>query len=487
MKRRRRGTGSITPRGEGRWLLRWPDHGQRPGEIVHGSYEHAERVLDGILLRLSEPTNGRLSVAAYTERVIDGWEARGKSGARAARSRSRCHVAKAPFAHARLDEVSPGEVRRWLDALESSGLGATTVRHCAYLLSAVYRHALERDLVTRNPVAAVRKPSAGDTSRREKYLSAEQIDYLLTHDCGDDVMRTVALMIVGTSLRPGELLSVRLSEFDGAKLSVNRSGRRTSRTKTGRPRGVEVFGIGAFALSRWLRVLRPAIKVRGHRPQSEPWLVPIPAGWLRTDGRLGAVLEQIDADDLTAHDLRGTGATHLLSGTHGPPWTIAQVAAHIGDSIQTTERSYAALTTTATRTAAEGIRLGSVFRRAVESQGEKTEFVRQVTRVGHEGLEPSANGLREQRASLQSSAVEPDQIPSGSLLARTYLEAARKGDADTAHSAAVELARAAASLAEDSMVVLAGGSHWARAANRLAAHLLGLDVAIGEAAAGGDR
>jgi len=469
MTRRKRGTGSITPAGEGAWLVRWPEGGARPGKIVKGSRDYATRVLSAILAELEQ--RGDMStptLKSYGERYLDREELRGRRGVRAQRSRWRCHVLTAPFVDDPLPATRPGDIRRWLDDLEERGLSARTVRHCAYLLSAIYRDALEREHVKVNPVAAVRKPSALDT-RREQILSIEQIAKLLEDDCGDDAMRSVALVFVGTCLRPGELLGLRLDEVRGDHLSVQRSDRATTTTKTKRPRRVELCGVGAFGVLRWLSVIRPALRIRGCLPQSSPWAFPIPRGWLRTDHRLGRVLEAIGAGDLTAHDLRGTGATHYLSGSFGRPWTIAEVAAHIGDSIQTTERHYAHLAPAAARRAAEGIGTGSL--------------ALAKTSVGHEGLEPSANGLRDFRGSESARKVAPISSLSDPVLAERALRAIADGAHD-AHAVAAELARGAAALGQDAALVLSGAPGWARAANRIARHVLGLEIAMGDAVGG---
>src|SRR5690606_28086385 len=140
----------------------------------------------------------------------------------------------------------PSDLRTWLDELESKGLAARSVRHCAYLASAIFRDAMERDLCDRNPVSAIRKPKAGDT-RIEQVLDEEQLNALESLEIEDEAMRVVALVLVGTSLRPGELLGLHLDEIhlDGASphVRVRRSKRTTTRTKTGRPRRVELFGL----------------------------------------------------------------------------------------------------------------------------------------------------------------------------------------------------------------------------------------------------
>lgn len=86
-------------------------------------------------------------------------------------------------------------------------------------------------------------------------------------------------------------------------------------------------------------------------------MFPIPATWLRARGPFGALMAEIGREGIKPHDLRGTTATHLLSGSFGHPWTIAEVAAHLGDTEATIRKHYAHVTASAQRAAAD--RLGN--------------------------------------------------------------------------------------------------------------------------------
>ena len=56
------------------------------------------------------------------------------------------------------------------------------------------------------------------------------------------------------------------------------------------------------------------------------------------------------------HDLRDTAATHLLSGSWGPTWSMQEVSKFLGHSaIAVTEQRYAHLTRAAKRAAAQAI------------------------------------------------------------------------------------------------------------------------------------
>jgi len=403
---RPRGTGSIKTLDDGKHLLRWRQSGQRPSRVVRGTREHAEQVLDGILRNLQRQgdTGGGATVVTWGPTYLDWYELsggrdgrRGRAGA-AYRNRFKNHLQSAPFADWPLDDVEPQHVTCWIDELRRRGLSPTSVRHCAYLLSAIYRHAIGRGKASRNPVRDVRKPKA-NRSRRDIVLTAKQIGKLKSgRSVHDDAMRVVALVLVGTMLRPGELLGLDEGDVDyrsaAPHLQVKRSGRGSDTLKNSDAiRRVDLFGLGLEAVRYFMTRIRPGLKVRGRKPKSERWAFPIPAGWLRTDerGRLGAVLRAVDAGDVHAHDLRGTGATHLLSGTWGEPWTIAEVAALLGDTVEVTQKNYAHVIPSRLRLVADRTGIGERL-----GNGQKLRRRRSAafSAVGHEGLEPSANGLR---------------------------------------------------------------------------------------------
>lgn len=412
--RRPNGSGSVLDRGDGSFLLRWPERGERRSRVVRcGTEAEALELLDAILLELGED-GAEVTFAAFGERWLDHAEAAGRGDIAACRSRWRLHVAPQRWARLPLGAVRPRHLKRWLKALERVGLGEQHRRHCAYLVSGIFREALEEELVTRNPMEAISKPGL-PASRRAIVLTAAQIAALDL----DEILPTIALALVGCCLRPGELLGMRIEDDRGDHLLVRRSGRaqrQQGRTKTGQGevRRVELFGWGATALERWRR-LRPSLKGRGWAAARSPWLFPVPPVWLRALPLPAGV---------HAHDCRGTGATHLLSGTWGEPWTIADVAAFIGDSIATTERAYAHVVGGRLAALGRGIRVGS---------GPERETVKNRAMLLRARRDSNARPLASealafsQRAPTDSTA----QILRGSRVAELafrYAEAVERGD-----------------------------------------------------------
>jgi len=259
---RPRGSGSITHLGGDRYRLRWWQEGRRKTKVVHGTEDKAHAILDKVVAGLAEQGNlgCRQTVKQFGAKYLDRIELQGFRSIDAARSRWRCHVEPYPLARLPLDEVRPRHVRQLLDRLAAAGLGAQSRRHVAWLLSGLFRDALELELVDRNPVTAVRKPTSRPT-RRDQVLSVEQLEVLEHTEGLDEHARWIALTLAGTGLRPGELLGLELGDVrvddEAPHLLVRRSGRRRFCTKTDdRVRRVELFGLGLRAVRRLLDAAR---------------------------------------------------------------------------------------------------------------------------------------------------------------------------------------------------------------------------------------
>jgi integrase len=124
------------------------------------------------------------------------------------------------------------------------------------------------------------------------------------------------------------------------------------------------------------------------------------------------------------HDLRDTAATHLLSGTWGPAWSMTDVSKHLGhSSIAVTEQRYAHLTQDAKRRAAQSIE--SEPRRAAHgphtSEVHLPKYLK--TRAPEEGLEPTTNRLTAAAWPSESAGLQAPRPISGPT-ARTPLAAA---------------------------------------------------------------
>ena len=133
MSRRRPGSGSVTARPDGSYLLRWHQLRRRRSRVLRGVTENeAHETMNGIMVQLAETGEGAApSLRRYAERLLDDWEIGGRADMPATRSRWRLHVSAAPFVDRDLGDVGPGDVRRWLDRLMRAGVGQQQRRHCA--------------------------------------------------------------------------------------------------------------------------------------------------------------------------------------------------------------------------------------------------------------------------------------------------------------------------------------------------------------------
>jgi len=326
--------------------LKWWDGGRRHSRIVHGTEEHADQVLAGILadVHRRDSYTRETTLTKYAEVTLDRLELQGYASIEAARSRWRRHLATWDCAELPMVDITRRHVRQLRHGLERKGLAPRTVRLILMLLSTIWREAIEDEVADHNPVRDVAMPKVGET-RRERVLSLAEIQAIVTVEGVDEATRWVALSLAGTGLRPGELLALELEDVRAndphPHLLVRRSrrgGRRAS--KTDRGRRVELFGLGLVAVRSWLN-LRPSLAIPSGRAR---YAFGIPAGWLRARSRFGDLMAAVGVVDIHPHDLRGTCATHLLSGSWGHSWTIAEVAAHLGDSIATTEKHYGHVT-----------------------------------------------------------------------------------------------------------------------------------------------
>lgn len=431
MKRRRKhGSGSVQMLGPTTAFLRWREHGKRPSRVIHDTTEElAHEIMDGIIEGLRQRA-GRYTVEAFG----DDWLKRKtpkRGDADSVIGRFNKHIRPHRIARVHVDELRAGNVRAWLDDLERGGVEQQNRRHCVSLLSAIVRDAVELLDLPKNVVRDVEWPPVPPT-RRQLIATREQVERLAYDESLDPYAATIALMLVGFCLRPGELLGLRVEDA-GERLLVWRSKRTTDTTKTGQPRALSIFGWGEVALAKWRR-LRSTLRVKRYDTATSPWLVPVPRTWFQRRNRVGRLLAALGASHLHPHDLRGTGATHLLSGTWGPPWTIADVATYIGDSISTTQRTYAHVTATRHDELGKGIRVG---------YDDSDEVLISAVMSGRARCDSNARPLASEALGhpVGVRQFSPGDIPTTSRLARRYLEAVRDASPH-AHDRGVELAAA---------------------------------------------
>jgi integrase len=121
----------------------------------------------------------------------------------------------------RLREIRRGALNKLVGKLQAEGLSASTVRNILMPLRAIFRHAIDLELVTVNPTAGLALPQ--DRGRRERFATAAELGVLLTALPVRD--RPLWATAAYAGLRRGELMALRWSEVDlgAGVIHINRS------------------------------------------------------------------------------------------------------------------------------------------------------------------------------------------------------------------------------------------------------------------------
>jgi integrase len=107
-------------------------------------------------------------------------------------------------------KITPADVRSWRQGLLDAGVGPSTVSKAYRLLRAIFNTAFDDELIHRNPC---RIKGAGVEHPAERpVLTLEQV--MVVADAIDPRYRLLVLLAVFASLRWGELIGLRKTDFD---------------------------------------------------------------------------------------------------------------------------------------------------------------------------------------------------------------------------------------------------------------------------------
>jgi len=266
----------------------------------------------------------------------------------------RAHVAGSDLAALPLTRIRRQHVVAWLDALSARmpRLALGTIRHARRLVIGALEDAVDAGRITSNPARGAR--IRGRDERTEPpwtWLTVDELARVLALPVHDPPSRVAGGRIAGTitsaqrsaivvaiyaGLRAGELWGLRWRDahLDGPRpmLVVGRS--REAATKSGIVREVPLLEPARAALERWREVapgvgdalVWPASDGACHRDGYD-------AGWPRVL-RLAGIARRV-----RLHDLRHTCTSHLVQGTWGRVWSLAEVRTVLGHgSVRLTER-----------------------------------------------------------------------------------------------------------------------------------------------------
>ena len=199
---------------------------------------------------------------------------------------------RSPLAKYSPAAISPSMVASWRDKRLADVSSGTVLRELV-TLSHVFTVAM-RDwglALAVNPVASIRKPSAGKP--RDRVLNDLERDALLSAcgQCRNPWIRPVVIFAIETAARRGEILALRWADVDAAAATAY-----LSQTKTGQPRKVPLSP-AALAM---LRCLPRSLDGR---------VFPITASSLQQAYERAVIRAGIA--NLTFHDLRHDALTNL--------------------------------------------------------------------------------------------------------------------------------------------------------------------------------
>jgi integrase len=372
------GRGTLDVQRNGRVRARVPDgQGEKKTLGTYDTRAEAERVLVAYYEEGSRLADADGSIGAYGERAITRMRLAGKDSWKADESRWKIVRKHAEGQVFTIDSVRKGEIKEFLtdllsiDSERGEPYSTQTVKHVRNLLKAVFAEALDAHLVTVNPVDGIKAPKGKRAADNWVSLSTTEIAQLarcnkLTRMNGDttpvawgpdtDALSyeqcVVFLLVIYTGLRQGECAALQwpdVIDLDGESphLWICKSWNKPY-TKSRKDRRVDLIPAAVELLKGWRAHIKGCVSksIWGHLyAYGYDWdwavktelSVPNPVCWLGAK-RTAAISRRV-----TFHHLRDTCASHLLSGTWGFKWTIAEVAELLGHSTTYVTERYARL------------------------------------------------------------------------------------------------------------------------------------------------
>jgi integrase len=351
------GSGSIEQVQSGRWRVRVRVAGKRKTLLTFDTEAEAQAYLAQAIAAIQSAPDEGVTLWAYGIQVLTQRELSRKIRDPGADwGRWRGHIEHDPIAAIPVRSMRDVHIEDWWERLEAKGLAYQTRQNCLNVLRVIFRQAKKRRVCAHNPCEGLRFDRPAKTEEAWTYLTLEE-QGALVHAAKHPIDALITFAI-GTGLRAGELVSLRLRDvhIDGADpyVLVRYGGVPAEPTKRGKIRRVPLFGPSLTASAIWLDALPT------YAPRNPHGLMfPAPRGGFRSEAHVlrWAEWKAIRARagitrNLRWHDLRHTCASSLVSGWWGRFWQLAEVRDMLGHAaISTTER-YAHLADTALKRAA---------------------------------------------------------------------------------------------------------------------------------------
>ncbi|MBO5197619.1 MAG: site-specific integrase [Lachnospiraceae bacterium] len=229
-EKRYNGDGSITLRKDGRWMVRITKGFRADGKRnVVTRYAHSEQEAKKILKTLRVQLETRkigapgVTLNEYMEQFLEVYK---KETVKAVsydtyRVVFENHIRR-ELGYKKLADITKNDIQRLINE-KSQVRSYSTISKMKVLLNMCFKHALEDDVVYKNPVAGVRIPGKkemGVKARQIDILSQKEIDVLKEAALGpitDDMTTRFApafLLMLNTGIRMGEMLALTWQDID---------------------------------------------------------------------------------------------------------------------------------------------------------------------------------------------------------------------------------------------------------------------------------
>jgi integrase len=114
-----------------------------------------------------------------------------------------------------VENVTSDDDRDWIVARRRAGASPKTIANYHGLLSAVFKSAVEKELIARNPCEGVKLPPIDDdTEDEDDKVFLTEGEFVLLCSCMHEADRDFLTVAVGTGLRWGELTALKVKDLD---------------------------------------------------------------------------------------------------------------------------------------------------------------------------------------------------------------------------------------------------------------------------------
>ena len=219
-------------------------------------------------------------------------------------------------------DISPRHVRAWLDADRKRPWGQSTRRSAITILKRLLNWGVENRLLPANPIKDYERPAA---TRRERLISAEEKELILSFYPEPDVFRDFLIAMMESGCRPGEVSAVEAKHVNLQIGAWVMPGKTTSRTGNLRV----IYMTPRLAEITERQMVRHPEGPIFRNADGNPWnRQAVNCRFRRKRNRKNDPIPR----DITAYLYRGTWTTDALEN-EVPVATVAELLGHTGTAM----------------------------------------------------------------------------------------------------------------------------------------------------------